>query len=252
MQTTRYRFNAIQQGLHHRRRVSFPGSNLSLHKDKWIFAVFIGLVFYKLPSNEKHPNLKRQHFDRIDENIDTELMLTFFDHQVLEWLASYPPAYDTAFKLATNPTTDTPLGQLILASYGELNTEVSVEPCTSVPVKTTQAPTDNAKQVSNIKSQISRRQQGQQFYNWLLTQLTQREMRTHTLNTLLIDAPLGTAIVSPDIFKHYIKHDDTYNNWQRVQDGFLKLKVHLTNDKHSSHFHPLRINKKRKYVIYLK
>lgn len=67
---------------------------------------------------------------------------------------------------------------------------------------------------------------GLQFIQWLANAIEKRQV-------MLNQAPLlsvpGGLLLSPEIFKWFVKEHPEYKNWQAVQKGFLSLGLHKRN-----------------------
>ncbi|WP_423202363.1 conjugal transfer nickase/helicase domain-containing protein [Legionella beliardensis] len=66
-------------------------------------------------------------------------------------------------------------------------------------------------------------QMGIQFIQWLTKSL---ESRIIMINKAPLFTVPGGLLMSPEIFKWFVREHPEYKNWQAVQNGFLSLKLH--------------------------
>ncbi len=223
---------------------------ISTYRDIWNYATFVATFMFDIQTRlmhfdyaVTHPNIKyeqRINWEIFSSRLESHTCYTatpnhrvsprslapsflalFFDRDCLNWLYSNKDAYQSCIVAMVNPFEDLQIGPVLKRTY-----ELS-EPLTEKEPSLQEQPVPTAAIAKEQEPDLSIQDEGKAFAQWLHEGITQRTLETDNNKSMIFNTPAGIALLSPGIFKIFAELFT--RDWKKVQNGFLKLKLHEYN-----------------------
>lgn len=278
------RIQRVIKALKIRRRIILPAGTephlVAEKKDLWTYAVFLSSLFYGIDKDLNKIKVDcplsggvLEYFDDYNELTTVAIATSFTPKEGLAWLWNDPFLWNEWLGSLTGMACGSgDILRIVSAAIGQeyvhsshMNSiaETTPEPSgtdsdsmsevvdmqLATEQKETKIIDESDKENKQEVNQTPDKFHKEPFLNWLKDQLQSGSIQPGTESGLIYPVETGWLLKSPEIFHEFTKETD--EEWNRVQNRFLRKKLHKKNEE-GANFHVISMestNKKIKGIL---